>query len=101
MYKVRILVVCGSGVATSMHAAYKLNQYFEKEKLSVHIDGAGNNELAGRAPSYDIILSNTMVTINTDKPVYNAVPFLTGIGEKELAAEIVAKVREIQQQKEA
>lgn len=99
MYRVKILVVCGSGVATSMHAAYKLNEYIEKEKLSVRIDGAGNNELAGRAPSYDIILSNTMVTIDTDKPVFNAIPLLTGIGEKELAAEVIAKVREIQQQK--
>jgi galactitol-specific phosphotransferase system IIB component len=84
-----------------MHAAYKLNQYFEKEKLSVRIDGAGNNELAGRAPGYDIILSNTMVTLETDKPVFSAIPLLTGIGEKELAAEVIAKVREIQQKKEA
>ncbi len=34
MYKVKILVVCGSGVATSMHAAYKLQQYFDEEKIS-------------------------------------------------------------------
>lgn len=99
MYKVKILVVCGSGVATSMHAAYKLNQYLEKEKLSVHIDGAGNNELANRAPSYDIIISNTMVTIKIDKPVFNAIPLLTGIGEKELVAKIIDKVKEIQAQK--
>ncbi len=32
MAKVRILVVCGSGVATSMHVVYKLREYFEKEK---------------------------------------------------------------------
>ena len=76
-------------------------EYFEKEKLSVLIDGAGNNELAGRAPSYDIILSNTMVTIDTDKPVFNAIPLLTGIGEKELVAEVIAKVREVIKQKEA
>jgi PTS system galactitol-specific IIB component len=99
VYKVKILVVCGSGVATSMHAAYKLNQYLEKEKLMVHIDGAGNNELASRAPSYDIILSNTMVTIKIDRPVFSAIPLLTGIGEKELVAKIVEKVKEIQTQK--
>jgi len=100
MYKVKILVVCGSGVATSMHAAYKLNQYFEREKLPVHIDGAGNNELEARAPSYDIIVSNTMVTIKTDKPVFSAIPLLTGFGEKELAAQVVEKVKEILEQKD-
>jgi len=98
MYKVKILVVCGSGVATSMHAAYKLQKYFDDEKISVHIDGAGNNELQGRAPSYDIIVSTTIVTADTDKPVFNAIPLLTGIGEKELAAEIIAKVKEILQE---
>jgi len=99
MYKVKILVVCGSGVATSMHAAYKLQQYFDDEKISVHIDGAGNNELEGRAPSYDIILSTTMVTADIKKPVFNAIALLTGIGEKELAADVIAKVKEIMQEK--
>jgi galactitol PTS system EIIB component len=95
MYKVRIILVCGSGVATSMHAAYKLKQYFDKEKLNVIIDGAGNNELPGRAPSYDIIMSTTMVTLKTDKPVFSAMPLLTGIGEKELVAKVIEKIKEI------
>jgi PTS system galactitol-specific IIB component len=99
MYKVKILVVCGSGVATSMHAAYKLREYFEKEKLPVHIDGAGNNELANRAGAYDIIISNTMVTAKIDKPVFNAIPLLTGIGEKELVAKLIEKTREILKEK--
>ncbi len=101
MYKVKILVVCGSGVATSMHAAYKLKQYFDKEKIPVHIDGAGNNELASRISSYDIVVSNTMVTVKTDKPVFNAIPLLTGLGEKELVEKIIKSIREIQAQKES
>jgi galactitol PTS system EIIB component len=95
MYKVKILVVCGSGVATSMHAAYKLREYFEKEKMPVMIDGAGNNELAGRLPSYDIIVSNTMVTVKTDKPVFSAIPLLTGFGEKDLVAKIIEAAKKI------
>jgi galactitol PTS system EIIB component len=99
MYKVKILVVCGSGVATSMHAAFKLREYFEKEKLPVTIDGAGNNELAGRLGNYDIILSNTMVTVKTDKPVFSAIPLLTGFGEKDLVAKVIAAARQIAAQK--
>ncbi len=99
MYKVKILVVCGSGVATSMHAAYKLREYFEKEKLPVTIDGAGNNELAGRLGAYDIIVSNTMVTVKTDKPVFSAIPLLTGFGEKDLVAKIIDSARQIAAQK--
>lgn len=95
MKKVKILVVCGSGVATSMHVAYKLRDYLEKENLNVSIDGCGNNELAYRAGNFDIIVSNAQVTIDLNKPVFSAVPLLTGIGEKELVKQIADTVREI------
>ncbi len=95
MYKVRIIVICGSGVATSMHAAFKLREYFEKAKVPVVIDGGGNNELAGRIVSYDIVVSNNQVTVKTDKPVFSAIPLLTGIGEKELMAKILQTAKDI------
>ena len=63
MYKVRIVVVCGSGVAMAMHAAYKLREHLEKEKIYVHIDGTGNNELASRINNYDMVVSNVQVTV--------------------------------------
>ena len=94
--KVRILVVCGSGVAMAMHAAYRLREYFAKEKIPVVIDGAGNNELAGRIGGYDMIVSNAQVTVKTDKPVFTAIPLITGIGEKELVEKIIDKAKEIQ-----
>ena len=99
MYKVKILVVCGSGVATSMHAAYKLREHLENQKIYVTIDGAGNNELAGRAGSYDIIISNTMVTGDFGKPVFSAIPLLTGMGEKELVDQVVEEIKKIQASK--
>ena len=40
-----------------------------------------------------------MVTATTDKPVFNAIALLTGMGEKELAADVVAKVKQIMQEK--
>ncbi|MEA4811040.1 MAG: hypothetical protein VB108_00535 [Anaerolineaceae bacterium] len=98
MKSVKILVVCGSGVATSMHVAYKMKEYFQPEKLSVIIDSAGINELIGRMASYDIIVSNTAITVKTDKIVFSAIPLLTGIGEKELMENIIAKVRELSKQ---
>ena len=94
--KVRILVVCGSGVAMAMHAAFKLRGYFSKAKIPVIIDGAGNNELAGRIIGYDMVVSNTQVTVKTDKPVFSAIPLITGIGEEELVEKIIEKTKEIQ-----
>lgn len=99
MYKVKILVVCGSGVATSMHAAYKLREHLDRQKIQAVIDGAGNNELAGRGPAYDIIISNNQVTAKLDKPIFSAIPLLTGIGEQDLVAKVVAEIRQIQERK--
>lgn len=93
MIPVRILVVCGSGVATSMHVSYKMKEYFQKEKLPVSIDGAGINELEGRMHSYDIIVTNAAFHQKTNKPVFSAIPLLTGIGEKELMEKIIKEIR--------
>jgi PTS system galactitol-specific IIB component len=82
-----------------MHAAFKLREFFEKEKVPVVIDGGGNNELPGRIVSYDIVVSNSQVTVKTDKPVFSAIPLLTGIGEKELMAQVLKAAKEIQARK--
>ncbi|NLN69286.1 MAG: hypothetical protein GX142_00650 [Chloroflexi bacterium] len=84
----------------AMHAAYKLREYFAKEKVPVIIDGGGNNELAGRIGGYDMVVSNAQVTVKTDKPVFTAVPLITGIGEEELVEKIIAKAKEIQKELE-
>ena len=96
MKKVNIIVVCGSGVAMAMHAAYKLREHLEKEKIyDVFIEGIGNNSLASAIDAYDIVVSNAEVTVETDKPVFSAIPLITGVGEEELVEKIVATVKEI------
>lgn len=98
MKKVNIIVVCGSGVAMAMHAAYKLREHLEKEKIyDVFIEGIGNNALASCIAAYDVIVSNAEVTVETDKPIFSAIPLITGVGEEELVKEIVAKVKEIRE----
>jgi PTS system galactitol-specific IIB component len=98
MHQVNIAVVCGSGVAMAMHAAYKLRERLEKENLAVRIDGLGNSDLPKRISQYDIIISNVELPKEIKKPVYDAVPLLTGLGEEALVAQIIKKVREIQNQ---
>jgi hypothetical protein len=40
------------------------------------------------------------VTVKTDKPIFTAIPLITGIGEKELVEKIITKVRELQKELE-
>ena len=60
------------------------------------IDEGGKNEQAVRTVHEDICVSKAQVTVKTDKPVFSAIPLLTGIGEKELMAEVLKAAKEIQ-----
>jgi PTS system galactitol-specific IIB component len=96
MSKVKIIVVCGSGVAMAILAAYKLRGYLDKAGLDVHIDGCGYRELDSRIDQYDLIISNVPAAGKTEKPAFDANPLITGVGEKELVEQIIRKVKEIQ-----
>ena len=93
--KVKIIVVCNSGVAMAMHVAYKLRGYFEKEKISVQIDGVDINELSSRAADYDIVVSNCQVDLELKMPVFDAIPLITGVDEEKLVQQIITKVKEV------
>lgn len=92
---VKIMVACGSGIATSMHVAVILREKLEEAKLYATIDGCSVNELPYRSGGYDIIVSTAQVPFEMKQAVFNAVPILTGIGEEKVIADILAKVREI------
>ena len=93
---IKIMVACGSGIATSMHVAVILREKLEEVKLNATIDGCSVNELSDRAGGYDIIVSTAQVP-KMPQAVFNAVPILTGVGDDEVIADIIAKVRELSQ----
>ena len=93
----KIMVACGSGIATSMHVAVILREKLAEAKLNATIDGCSVNELPDRAGGYDIIVSTAQVPFKMNQTVFNAVPILTGIGDDEVIASILAKVRELSQ----
>lgn len=82
----KIIISCGSGIATSTMAAVKgilesLNKDMTIIKCSVqeiqsHIDGA------------ILIVSTAQVPFKTDIPVVSGVPFLTGVGKDKTIKEI-------------
>ena len=59
------------------------------------LTAAATMNFAGRIEAYDMVVSNAQVTVSTDKPVFSAIPLITGVGEEELVKQIIAKVREI------
>lgn len=76
----KILVACGTAIATSTVVAKKLQELLEKRGMKVKIDQCKATEVASKASSYDLIVATTEVSDTKGKPLVRTVAFLTGIG---------------------
>lgn len=90
--KKRILVVCGSGIATSTVVAGKVRDLLSKNGIECEVTQTSALELKGRLEGVDLIVSTTKLT-SQSVPVVNAVPFLTGIGVDQAENAILAALR--------
>jgi PTS system galactitol-specific IIB component len=76
----KILVACGTAIATSTVVAMKLQEKLGALGIEVKIDQCKTSEVAGRAASYDLVVSTTEVGDSAGKPVVRTLSFLTGVG---------------------
>jgi PTS system galactitol-specific IIB component len=89
----KIMVVCGSAVATSVAMKQYLLEELNKRNLEVAIDTISVNEVDTKVENYDLILLLTRIKLETETPVISAIPFLTGIGLEDLINDIEKIVR--------
>lgn len=97
MQPVRILCICGSGVAGANIIMYKLREAFEKSGVPLQLITGGVSQLAVMVSSgqADMIVSTSTMRKYGDIPYFQAIPFYTGEGEQELLQQIVDAAREI------
>lgn len=96
MAKKDLMVVCGTGIATSTVATGKIKDYLEDQGLIDQVvfhqskiaDEVANIENG----DYDIVVSTTMVPSNIKDKVISGVPLLTGIGIDSVLEEIKKEV---------
>lgn len=89
----RILIPCGSGIASSTICAQKVKKGLAERGLEVEVKQLAFRELQGEIGKADLIVSITPgLKSEYGIPVVNGVPLLTGSGEKEVLDEIVAKL---------
>jgi PTS system galactitol-specific IIB component len=86
----KILVACGTAIATSTVVAKKLEELLKARGLNVKIDQCKASEVPTRAAEYDVIVSTTEVTGTAGKPLVRTLSFLTGIGIDADVAKIAA-----------
>ncbi len=76
----KILVACGTAIATSTVVAKKLEDVLKARGLEVRIDQCKASEVPSKAAGYDLVVSTTEVDGTAGKPIVRTLSFLTGIG---------------------
>ena len=81
----RIVVACGSGVATSEMVAAKLSRLLEAEGVEAEVVAVGVDQL----DDADVFVPVVNTERSYDVPVVSGVAFLTGMNQEEELAKLV------------
>ena len=90
----KILVACGSGIATSTVAASKIKEGLKKmgKANDVVIHQGKVSEVPGKASEYDLVVATAKTYFKVDTPVISGLPLIIGIGADKVIDEIVEKL---------
>jgi len=89
----KVLVICGTGVATSTVVAAKVRDHLAAEGIGAAVVQGKVMDLVGGDVDADLIVATTDVPAAVNVPVIRALPLLTGIGQEEVLAEIALALR--------
>lgn len=79
MEKKRVLVACGTGIATSTVVASKIKDLLLERGIDADVVQCKAAEAPRMADGYDLIVATTQVGYDGPVPVVRTVSFLTGI----------------------
>jgi galactitol PTS system EIIB component len=87
----RILIVCGTGIATATVAAEKVMSALKARGLNVVTSQCHSMESPGKVDTFKphAIVATTPVRKDLGVRVFKGIPFLTGIGEQEVINQLV------------
>ncbi len=93
--KKRVLVCCGTSIATATVAANKVQEIAKENKIPVEVAQCKVAELKGKIQTFQphVIVAMTPAPKDLTIPVFNGVPFLSGLGLDKLKADLVAALK--------
>lgn len=89
----KVLVICGTGVATSTVVAVKIKDYLAAEGIQVAITQGKVMDIVRGIEGYDLIVSTTPIPDSVKIPVIQGISFLTGIGTEKTLSDIAEALR--------
>lgn len=84
----KIVVACGTAIATSTHVALKIKELLEERGFKIHTIQCRVMEVPSLAPDADLVVATAQVPYDIGIPIVDGIPFLTGIGVKEVVDKI-------------
>lgn len=94
----RILVACGSGIATSTVIATRVKELCEANGYTVNVQQVKITEVEGLAADFDLIVASTRVPDTVKTPNVFAINYLTGINKEGVDAEVLAELKKLDEQ---
>ena len=91
----KIIVACGSGVATSQAVASKVNRLLREADIDAEVEAVDIKQLKrciGQADAYISIVNSDE---EYDIPEFNGVAFLTGIGQEQEFKKLVDTIENL------
>ena len=92
---IRVLVACGSGIATSAIAVKEVKEACEKANVPVTVSKCTIMEMVSKAPGVDVIFVTNNYKGTLSIPVMNVTGFITGIGKQKTVEKVQNLIREI------
>jgi PTS system galactitol-specific IIB component len=91
MAQKRVLIACGTSIATATHAANSIMELAKEANLDVETSQCKSAEIRGKIQTFSphVIIAMTPVPSDLGIPVFSGVPFLSGIGLDQLKAEVL------------
>ena len=90
----KLLVICGTGIATSTVVAMKIKSHCEVRGIAVDITQGKVMDIVRGIEGYDLIVSTTPIPATVKIPVIEGLPFLTGMGIDATLEKIVAALQQ-------
>jgi len=91
MAKLRVLIACGTAIATATHVANSVKDTAREAGFDIETAQCKAAEIRGKIQTFSphIIVATTPVPSDLGVPTFSGVPFLSGIGLDQLKEELI------------
>ena len=88
----KVIVACGSGVATSQTVASKIDRLLAERGIDADVEAVDIKELKQHLRNADAYVSVVKTDEKFNVPVFNGISFLTGMGQEEELNKLITAI---------